>query len=46
MIVMAAGSEWAPRLRDRTYKVHLDGYNEMDLITGKGPSARHETPAG
>ncbi len=29
-------------LGDRTYKVHLDGYNQMDLITGKGPSARHE----
>ncbi len=25
-----------------TYKVHLDGYNQMDLITGKGPSKRHE----
>jgi arylsulfatase A-like enzyme len=25
-----------------TYKVHLDGYNQMDAITGKGPSARHE----
>jgi len=25
-----------------TYKNHLDGYNQMDLITGKGPSARHE----
>jgi arylsulfatase len=24
------------------YKVHLDGYNQMDLITGKGPSKRHE----
>jgi len=24
------------------YKVHLDGYDQMDLITGKGPSARHE----
>ena len=24
------------------YKVYLDGYNQMDLITGKGPSARHE----
>ncbi|MGA3212042.1 MAG: arylsulfatase [Terriglobales bacterium] len=24
------------------YKVHLDGYNQMDLITGKGPSTRHE----
>ncbi len=24
------------------YKVHLDGYNQMNLITGKGPSNRHE----
>ena len=30
------------QLGDQTYKVHLDGYNQMDLITGKGPSARHE----
>jgi arylsulfatase len=30
------------QLGDRTYKVHLDGYNQMNLITGKGPSARHE----
>jgi arylsulfatase A-like enzyme len=26
----------------RTYKVHLDGYDQTDLITGKGPSKRHE----
>ena len=26
----------------RTYKNHLDGYNQMDLLTGKGPTARHE----
>ena len=26
------------KLGDRTYKNHLDGYNQMDLITGKGPS--------
>jgi arylsulfatase A-like enzyme len=26
----------------RTYKNHLDGYNQLDAITGKGPSARHE----
>src|SRR5580700_6948186 len=26
----------------QTYKNHLDGYNQTDLITGKGPSARHE----
>ncbi len=29
-------------LGDRTYKNHLDGYNQMAAITGKGPSARHE----
>src|SRR5712675_1895029 len=29
------------QLGDKTYKVYLDGYNQMDLITGKGPSARH-----
>ncbi len=30
------------KLGDRTYKVHLDGYNQTDLITGRGPSQRHE----
>jgi arylsulfatase A-like enzyme len=25
-----------------TYKNHLDGYNQMDAITGKGESVRHE----
>src|SRR5436190_5643003 len=30
------------QIGDRTYKVYLDGYNQMDLITGKGPSKRHE----
>jgi arylsulfatase len=30
------------QIGDRQYKVHLDGYNQMDLITGKGPSKRHE----
>ncbi len=30
------------KLGDRDYKNHLDGYNQMDLLTGKGPSARHE----
>jgi arylsulfatase len=29
-------------LGDRTYKNHLDGYNQMDLLTGAGPSKRHE----
>jgi arylsulfatase A-like enzyme len=30
------------QIGDMTYKVHLDGYNQMDMITGKGPSNRHE----
>jgi len=30
------------KLGDQTYKNHLDGYNQMDLLAGKGPSARHE----
>ncbi len=30
------------QLGDRTYRVYLDGYDQMDLMTGKGPSARHE----
>jgi arylsulfatase len=30
------------KLGDRTYKVHLDGYNQLDFITGKGKSARNE----
>jgi len=29
-------------LGDRTYKNHLDGYDQMDAITGKGESKRHE----
>ena len=27
------------KLGDREYKNHLDGYNQMDLLTGKGPSS-------
>lgn len=30
------------KLGDRIYKVHLDGYNQVNLITGNGPSTRHE----
>src|SRR6478736_4908375 len=30
------------KLGNRSYKNHLDGYNQMDLITGKGSSNRHE----
>jgi hypothetical protein len=29
-------------LGGRNYKNHLDGYNQMDLLLGTGPSARHE----
>ena len=29
-------------LGERTYKNHLDGYDQMDLLTGAGPSKRHE----
>ena len=25
------------KLGDRTYKNHLDGYNQLDLLLGKGP---------
>ena len=30
------------QLGGTTYKVHLDGYDQTDLLTGKGPSKRHE----
>jgi arylsulfatase A-like enzyme len=30
------------QLGERTYKVHLDGYDQTDMLTGKGPSNRHE----
>jgi arylsulfatase len=39
---IAAELRKGKKLGDRTYKVHLDGYNQLDLITGKAPSARHE----
>ena len=30
------------KLGDRTYKNHLDGYNQFDLLLDKGPSKREE----
>jgi arylsulfatase A-like enzyme len=30
------------QLGDRTYKNHLDGYNQLDLLVGNGPSKREE----
>ena len=35
---LKAGKE----LGDRNFKVHLDGYDQTDLLTGAGPSRRHE----
>jgi len=29
-------------LNGTNYKVHLDGYNQLDLITGKAPTKRQE----
>jgi arylsulfatase A-like enzyme len=39
---IAADLRKGKQLGDNTYKVHLDGYNQMDLITGKGKTARRE----
>ena len=30
------------KIGDTTYKVYLDGYDQTNMITGKGPSARHD----
>src|SRR5450631_296593 len=30
------------KLGETSYKVHLDGYDQTPMITGKGPSNRHE----
>lgn len=30
------------KIGDTNFKVHLDGYDQTNLITGKGPSNRHE----
>ena len=30
------------KIGDRTYKNHLDSYNQLAMITGKGPSTRNE----
>jgi arylsulfatase A-like enzyme len=39
---IAAELKAGKKLAGTDYKVHLDGYNQMDMLTGKGPSARHE----
>ena len=30
------------KVGSKTFKVHLDGYNQMDYFAGKGPDPRHE----
>jgi arylsulfatase A-like enzyme len=30
------------QLGEKTFKVHLDGYNQLDMLTNGGPSKRHE----
>jgi arylsulfatase len=30
------------QLGDQNFKVHLDGYNQLDFISGKGPSQRKD----
>ena len=30
------------KIGDKTYKVHLDGYDQTDILTGNGPSKRKE----
>jgi arylsulfatase A-like enzyme len=30
------------KIGDNTYKNHLDGYDQMNVLLGKGPSVRHE----
>jgi arylsulfatase len=30
------------KVGDKTFKVHVDGYNLMDTLAGKAPSPRHE----
>jgi len=39
---IAADLRKGTQFGDRNYKVHLDGYNQMDMLTGRGPSKRHE----
>jgi hypothetical protein len=38
----AAELKQGKKLGETTYKVYLDGYDQMDMLTGKGPSNRHE----
>jgi arylsulfatase len=39
---VAAELQKGKQIGNTNYKVYLDGYNQLDLLSGKGPSARHE----
>jgi len=39
---IAAELKQGKQLGDRSYKVYLDGYNQMDMLTGAGKSKRNE----
>jgi arylsulfatase len=39
---IAADLKKGAKVNGKDYKVHLDGYNQIDLLTGKGPSKRSE----
>ena len=39
---IAADLRKGATINGKQYKVHLDGYNQIDLLTGKGASKRHE----
>ena len=39
---IAAELKQGKKIGDTTYKVYLDGYDQTPMLTGKGPSNRHE----
>jgi arylsulfatase len=39
---IAADLRKGKKVNGKDYKVHLDGYNQLDYLTGKGKSARNE----
>ena len=39
---IAAELKQGKQIGGQTFKVHLDGYNQMDMLAGKGPSKREE----
>lgn len=39
---IAADLKKGAKINGKQYKVHLDGYNQIDMLTGKGPSKRKE----